>query len=124
MTKVNLTFEEFYTLLVQVAAVLNLRALVPLSRDPNDLQAISPGHFIIGEMLTSLPETDFRHGAMNFNKSFLPVRTRGAAFLGQVEQGIPTSSSAAAQAEIQKEHRLYDGVFGADGEVRVVTVRT
>lgn len=52
-----LTLPEFTTLTVQVEAMLNSRPLTPLSADPNDLQALSPAHFLIGEPLTALPES-------------------------------------------------------------------
>lgn len=47
-TKV-LPFEQFQTLIVQIEAVLNSRPIHPLSDDPNDVQALTPGHFLIGE---------------------------------------------------------------------------
>ncbi|XP_070162435.1 uncharacterized protein [Polyergus mexicanus] len=51
-----LTYEEFTTLLVQIEAVLNSRPLCPLSDDPEDLAALTPGHFIIGAAPTTIPE--------------------------------------------------------------------
>ncbi|XP_036346384.1 uncharacterized protein LOC118755659 [Rhagoletis pomonella] len=50
------TYEEFNTLLVRIEAVLNSRPLSPMSQDPDDLQALTPGHFLRGAPLLSIPE--------------------------------------------------------------------
>ncbi|XP_015124592.1 uncharacterized protein LOC107046482 [Diachasma alloeum] len=52
----TLTYEEFTTLLTQVEGLLNSRPLCPLTNDPQDTSALTPGHFIIGELLTTVPE--------------------------------------------------------------------
>lgn len=51
-----LTFEETTTLLSQIEAILNSRPLEPLSDDPDDVSALTPGHFLIGSALTTIPE--------------------------------------------------------------------
>ena len=51
-----MTHESLYTLLTQIEAILNSRPINPLSDDPNDLQALTPGHFLVGEpLITPLP---------------------------------------------------------------------
>ncbi|XP_071042571.1 uncharacterized protein [Parasteatoda tepidariorum] len=54
-----LSYEEFYTLLVQIEACLNSRPITPISSDPNDLAPLTPGHFLTGQSLTSVPERDY-----------------------------------------------------------------
>jgi len=44
------------TLLSEVRVCLNSRPLYPTSNDPSDLNAITPGHFLVGERLVGLPE--------------------------------------------------------------------
>ncbi|XP_075154241.1 uncharacterized protein LOC142227692 [Haematobia irritans] len=50
------TYEEFSTLLIRIEAVLNSRPLSPMSDDPHELLALTPGHFLRGSSLVAAPE--------------------------------------------------------------------
>ncbi|XP_058817410.1 uncharacterized protein LOC131680719 [Topomyia yanbarensis] len=47
--------EDMNTLLVQVEGCLNSRPLIPMSDDPNDLQPLTPAHFLFGKSLQAVP---------------------------------------------------------------------
>lgn len=56
----KLTFEELTTVLYQIEACLNSRPLCPLTDNADDLEALTPGHFIIGYPLTAPIELDLQ----------------------------------------------------------------
>ena len=56
ISDVKLTFEEFTTILAQVEAVLNSRPLVSMPCDDDGIEPLTPGHFLIGKPLESLPD--------------------------------------------------------------------
>ncbi|XP_044585962.1 uncharacterized protein LOC123266000 [Cotesia glomerata] len=51
-----LTLEQYSTLLAQIKAILNSRPLTPLNEDPADLAVLTPGHLLIGQSLTAIPD--------------------------------------------------------------------
>lgn len=55
-----MSFEQLYTVLVEVEAILNSRPLSPLSDSPHDLVPLTPSHFLISrpKLISSWPEPD------------------------------------------------------------------
>lgn len=54
-----LTYEGFFTLPIRVEGILNSRLLTLTSYDPYNLTALIPGHFLIGQPVHVLPETNY-----------------------------------------------------------------
>jgi len=46
-----------HTFTTQIESILNSRPLINLSDDPNNMDYLSPDHFLIGDNLTAIPET-------------------------------------------------------------------
>ncbi|GBO13667.1 hypothetical protein AVEN_149096-1 [Araneus ventricosus] len=55
----NLTYEEFLTVSIQIERILNSRPLCPLSSSADDLNALTPAHFLIGRSMNSIIENNF-----------------------------------------------------------------
>ncbi|XP_070068142.1 uncharacterized protein [Drosophila takahashii] len=70
----RLTLGELTTVAAEVETILNSRPLTPLSSDPSDYGAITPGHLLIGKSLRALPERQIN--TVNFtNPQYLDVVT-------------------------------------------------
>lgn len=53
MRNLKNAYEELETLVIVIDSILNYRTLSPMSTDPNDIAALTPGHFLIGEPFTA-----------------------------------------------------------------------
>ncbi|XP_058448882.1 uncharacterized protein LOC131428842 [Malaya genurostris] len=54
---VHVSYEDMTTLLVQIEICWNSRPLTAIPSDPSDLKALTPGYFLVGTNLQSVPET-------------------------------------------------------------------
>lgn len=62
----NLTYEEMTTVLCQIEACLNSRPLSPIDdSDPDSIEPLTPGHFLIGEAPIVVPSPDFKDVKVN-----------------------------------------------------------
>ncbi|XP_029054415.2 uncharacterized protein LOC114881732 [Osmia bicornis bicornis] len=143
----RLTYEELYTLLTQVESCLNSRPLSPLSSDPHDLNPLTPGHFLIGTALSSLPDHDLTSIKTNRLNRYQLIQQMYQHFwqrwqkeyLHQLQQNYKWTQTS--------KHQLTEGILvvikedglqplrwclgrvtelhqGKDGVVRVVSVKT
>ena len=63
--EVKLTFKEFATVLAQIEACLNSRPLAPLTTDDDGVEVLTPGHFLIGCPLQSIPDPSFSYRSIS-----------------------------------------------------------
>lgn len=142
-----LSYEEFQTLLIQIEACLNSRPLTPLSSDPNDLNSLTPGHFLIGAPLTATPEPNLLNIKENRLSRWQHVnkikqhfwKRWSAEYLRQLQQRPKWKQASEKNLQIGdlvvikednlpplvwKLGRIVDVHPGADNHVRVATVRT
>ena len=141
-----LTLEEFNTVLCQVEACLNSRPLCALSSDPSDFNVLTPGHFLIGEPLTAIPEPDLTEIKINKLSRWQHAqqivqhfwRRWSSEYLTSLQQRFKWTSKRAdlqvGDLVIVKEDNLPPNKWkmgrvilvhpGEDALVRVVTVKT
>ncbi|GFW72672.1 integrase catalytic domain-containing protein [Trichonephila clavipes] len=50
---------------VQIEALLNSRPICPLSNDPNDVETLTPVHFLVGSSLVAVPDPHYTEIFMN-----------------------------------------------------------
>lgn len=143
----SLTFEDFTTVLTQIEAVLNSRPLSSISNDPNDLNPLTPGHFLIGRPVTALPQHEAlklpdnrlsayqrlqkltQHYWSRWSKEYvneLQIRCRWK----NSKQSLLTKGSLVIIREDNlppchwRLGRVLEVHPGSDGVIRVVTVKT
>lgn len=80
LNSTNFTVEEVSTLLCEIEACLNSRPLTPMSTDPSDFSVLTPGHFLIGEPLLSVPGPDFTNTKINRLERFERIQQQMTHF--------------------------------------------
>ena len=61
----KLTFEEFTMIFMQIESCLNSRPLAPLQYDEECIEALTPGHFLIGKPPKSIPDPAFSYRTLS-----------------------------------------------------------
>lgn len=77
------TFEEWSTLLVEIEGILNSRPLCPLTADPDDLEAITPNHFLNGDIAHPLTEAETDRSFRGFPSRLLELNDMKRVFWKQ-----------------------------------------
>lgn len=140
------TMEQLSTIVCQIEAVLNSRPLTPLSDDPDDFKALTPGHFLIGQELNAIPEPSMLE--LNVNRlsiwqkiqfvtqefwkkwrldyiNSLQSRQKWTSLQPNVEVGrLVLLSEDNVPVSQWPLGRIVEVHPGKDGVVRVITVRT
>jgi hypothetical protein len=139
-----LTFEEYYTILTQIEYCLNSRPLIPMSNDPNDLLTLTPNHFLLGDTHLILEpnllniKTNYLSRWQNLVKLRQDIWKRWSReYLTQLQQRPKWKNQQANVKEgdmvllIDEQSPLHWNMGrivqlhpGADGLVRVVSVKT
>uniref|UniRef100_A0ABD2WDA2 Integrase catalytic domain-containing protein n=2 Tax=Trichogramma kaykai TaxID=54128 RepID=A0ABD2WDA2_9HYME len=141
----RLTFEELSTEAARIEACLNSRPLCPRSSRPEDLEALTPAHFLVGSSLLDYPEP-YNEQTLNFTSRWRLLRGMRNLFwsrwrrevLSQMQQRSKwltareslqpgdmvllrddlCSPSSWPLARVEQVHP------GSDGLVRVATIKT
>ncbi|UYV75423.1 hypothetical protein LAZ67_13000216 [Cordylochernes scorpioides] len=108
-----LTYEKMLTVLIQIESCLNSRPLAPLGNDSNDLEALTPAHFLVTSTSQCVPEEDLQQ--RNKWKIKEPNMLSGSLVLIKEGHVPPAKWLMGRVVEVHP---------GKDGVVRVVSLRT
>ncbi|XP_050303742.1 uncharacterized protein LOC126741390 [Anthonomus grandis grandis] len=145
--KSSLTFEGLTTLFAQVEATMNSSPITPLSEDPLDYSCLTPGHFLIGSPLLSIPENDLTNLPSNRLNQFQELQKMFQIFWKKWSKDYLLGLQQRSKWQEDPENTLKIGSMvvvmddnlpplhwrlgrvtqthtGEDGLLRVVTVRT
>ncbi|XP_037942989.1 uncharacterized protein LOC119675843 [Teleopsis dalmanni] len=120
----TLTYEELETVIIEIEAILNSRPLTPMSSNPNDLQALTPGHFLVGDALTAPVDATCEKMAGRVPNG-LQVRNKWRKECKNVEENtlviLKEDNVQPLQWPLGRIMKTYKG---NDGFIRVVDVKT
>lgn len=139
--------DELQTVFAQIEACLNSRPLTPLSNDVDDLEALTPGHFIIHRPMNALPESEVsadvpEHQLSRWQRAQRFIQSIWSRWSTQYLSTLHNRTKWTRQhgnlavgtlVLIKEDHlpplkwllgRVIQTHVGVDGNVRVVSVRT
>ncbi|GFT20722.1 uncharacterized protein TNCV_3847681 [Trichonephila clavipes] len=141
-----MNFEELTTLVTQIEAVLNLHPLSPLSSDPNDLNPLTPGHFLTNCAISSFPEPYTASDSLSYHSRWKLIQSPPNNFWNRWSTEYLTDIQTRAKWRVQNPNlmenqlvllkdpntkpldwsmgRILEVFPGSDGIVRVVNVKT
>ena len=141
-----LTFDELRTLVCQISAIMNSRPLCPITENPNDLDVLTPGHFLVGGPLITIAEPDTSNVSVNRLSRWQQVsqlqqtfwRTWSESYLTLLQERTKwrtkSNNIALGSLVVLKDEntpplkwqlgRVTDVICGEDNIARVVMVRT
>ncbi|GBO34381.1 hypothetical protein AVEN_174602-1 [Araneus ventricosus] len=142
----NLTYEEFNTVIVEIEGILNSRPITEISSDINDLEALTPGHFLIGRSINTVAEPELINVSDNRLSRWQRVekltqhiwKRWSSDYLNHFQQRhkwqfVKNNVKPGMMVILKEDNlpkckwalgRIIDVIPGKDGYVRVVNVRT
>ncbi|GBM91350.1 hypothetical protein AVEN_7002-1 [Araneus ventricosus] len=142
----RLTIEQFLTIVIQIEGILNSRPLTPLSSDPDNFEILTPGHFLIGRPINSIPDPDYSDRQDNLLSQWQRLSKMVQIIWKKWKLDYLNNLQARHKWQFEKQNvsinsmvlleednlspcnwklgRIHDLIYGSDGKVRVVIVKT